>query len=51
MYVCMYIHIYIYIYIYIYTVAPRYNAVIGVHEVEPRCKRANVLVARCMRDF
>ena len=22
-----------------YTVAPRYNAVVGVHEMEPRCKR------------
>ena len=21
------------------TVAPRYNAVVGVHEMEPRCKR------------
>ena len=25
--------------IYIYTVAPRYNAVVGVHDIGPRCKR------------
>ena len=24
---------------FLYTVAPRYNAVVGVHEMEPRCKR------------
>ena len=23
----------------LHTVAPRYNAVVGVHEMEPRCKR------------
>ena len=31
-------------YIYIYTVAPRYNAVVGVHEMEPRCKRGALYI-------